>query len=592
MNNEFIAADQLIADRFLLTEAAPSSYEKYGVSTWRATDTVLSRELRAIVIPPDHPHRAAAIDAGRRAGLFDDPHVTAVLGVINNNHDSVIFTEIPVGEALTPYVTEKPLPPATVTAIIGETAAAVNHARHRGLRHLQLSTDHLYLADTGDLMLDGVAIMAAFAGANTDEMSAKLDRDETRGIIVFFAALLAGEDFPADPNTHQDFIYRAAQRDDLPPRVRELFAAELNGTGAQSPADLMAQLVPWGDIDIVGIPLLAAHFAVEQAEKASAAAAYAKDAAKAKAKAPAKPPREEPEEIDWANTFEPVTAEEIFTTVDGVYEEPMPFPSFFGKEGVVLPLMKPAPTAKATTAEDAGQLPDAADTGAASEPSSPALPPALGDEPPRYTIKPDTPDTAAESDSASEANDNSANDNSADAPATPQEAAAEFDSLVASESERHAAAAPAASSADSTAAEASTAATPQPDADSESAPKLGLEAASALAPRNWHTPSDELLSAGGKNYSVPLIVLVIFAIAALLALVISTIKLFAPLDPVHVTPPDSKTASIVLPYSPANDWAGRVGNIAPAAWEISRRQHSECVTMRVTHKFSCPNQHA
>ncbi|MDD7465293.1 MAG: hypothetical protein PUK59_03530 [Actinomycetaceae bacterium] len=254
MNTEMPAAGRRIANRFELAAAFADSYDDYAVSTWRAIDTVLSRELRAVVIPHDHPHRTLAIDAARKAGLFDDPHTCAVLSVVDDDTDSVFFTEFPIGTRLDRYVHGEPLPPDAATAIIGETTSVINHARHQGLRHLQLNASHIFISDAGELMLDGIATMAGLAGAPTDALSTDLDRSETRGLLVFYAALLSGQDFPADPNTHQGLIQSMAERTDLPDRVRDVFQSETAGQGPRSPADLLRRIVPWGDIDVTRLP--------------------------------------------------------------------------------------------------------------------------------------------------------------------------------------------------------------------------------------------------------------------------------------------------------------------------------------------------
>lgn len=262
MEAESPTSSQRIADRFDLTVRYTDSWDQYGVETWRAIDTVLARELRAIVIPHDHPHRTAALDAARRAGLFEDAGATRILFVEDEKEISVVLTEFPLGTSLASFIKTdsesdsegEPLPESILTAIFGQTTSAINHARNRGLRHLQLAARHIYISDSGEVTLDGIATLNALAGVNTDKLSSDLDHDEARGLIVFFAALLHGEDFPADPSTHDDYVRRACDLPDLSQRVRDVFQQERDGYGAQSPADLLRMLVPWGSVDPHSIP--------------------------------------------------------------------------------------------------------------------------------------------------------------------------------------------------------------------------------------------------------------------------------------------------------------------------------------------------
>lgn len=262
MEAESPTSSQRIADRFDLTVRYTDSWDQYGVETWRAIDTVLARELRAIVIPHDHPHRTAALDAARRAGLFEDAGATRILFVEDEKEISVVLTEFPLGTSLASFIKTdsesdsegEPLPESILTAIFGQITSAINHARNRGLRHLQLAAQHIYISDSGEVTLDGIATLNALAGVNTDKLSSDLDRDEARGLIVFFAALLHGEDFPADPSTHDDYVRRACDLPDLSQRVRDVFQQERDGYGAQSPADLLRMLVPWGSVDPHSIP--------------------------------------------------------------------------------------------------------------------------------------------------------------------------------------------------------------------------------------------------------------------------------------------------------------------------------------------------
>lgn len=512
-----------VADRFDLTVRYTDSWDQYGVETWRAVDTVLARELRAIVIPHDHPHRTATLDAARRAGLFEDAGVTRVLFVADEPETSVILTEFPLGTSLTSFIDgdiardsdgdidSKPLPESIVTAIFGETTSAINHARNRGLRHLQLSARHIYISDSGEVTLDGIATLNALAGVNTDKLSSDLDRDEARGLIVFFAALLHGEDFPADPATHDDYVRRACDLPDLPQRVRDVFQQERDGHGAQSPADLLRMLVPWGSVDPHSIPnfsdsletyennlagnvrdigdIYDAHdeqgdirddgadgTARSANDTGSVGGEYGTDDSSEPADADDADADDTPTlSPSWPSVFETVSADAVFTSFGNLHDD------------------EPAPYAL---------LPDDADSDSDSAPESVTLSSTdLADTDQNEQSTLDYDDTAITSQSAADSSHiGTSND-------------AKYGEENQEENEED------------------------------------------LNPLEF--TSETLVNVGGKSFPVANVVLILFALAVLVALIAGVAKLFAPLDPVQIKPYDEAAAYYSritqTPVAPAPD---------------------------------------
>ena len=498
------AAARRIADRFELAVRYAGSWDEYGVETWRAVDTVLARELRAILIPNDHPYRTEALDAARRAGLFEDAGVTRVLFVADEPESSVIFTEFPLGRSLASLIggdtthdmnldiTAELLPESIVTAIFGETTSAINHARNRGLRHLQLSARHIYISDSGEVTIDGIAVLNALAGVNTDRLSAELDRDEARGLIVFFAALLHGEDFPADPSSHNDYVQRACNLPDLPQRVRDVFQQERDGHGAQSPADLLRMLVPWGSVDPQNIPGFSnnpedsegnherdiqENSGADTAETPSAPDTDAAVLGEADAHPQLSP--------QWPSVFETVSTDAVFTSFGTPHtDEPAPH--------ALLPENEPPKSDETDAgAHDADAHDETADPKSEAIESSAAQ---LNSQPDSKFDSYSDAQLIAET----EHGEPEENSESEEFDAADTSHIGYFADLEGTEDEE----------------------------DEET-----FEEDSSL-----EFTSETLVNVGGKSFPVANVVLILFALAVLVALIAGIAKLFAPLDPVQITP--------------------------------------------------------
>ncbi|MCI7551010.1 MAG: protein kinase [Arcanobacterium sp.] len=247
---------RIISKRFELVEPFDSALAFPHTQAWYVHDIVLNQPLRGLIIDPDFGAKARALDAARRTALLNDAHAVSIISAIEDADAAAIFTEIPPGTSLSAILTQHRdvLTPANVVAIIGELASMINTARHQGIRHLQLAARRIFLTDSADVVVDGFGLAAALEGVDTDRLSAELDSDETRGLSVFLAALLLGEDFPEDPNTHDAIVAQARALPELPDQIRDLLTREISHNGPKSPDEFMRQIVPWGTIDLSELP--------------------------------------------------------------------------------------------------------------------------------------------------------------------------------------------------------------------------------------------------------------------------------------------------------------------------------------------------
>ena len=255
MKETFSQAGQRIAGRYDLLFLTDEQLPYATAEVWEARDIVLSRRVRAIVVDGKSPAHGLVADAARRAALVEDARTVSILSVVPTPETAVI-TEIPPGTPLSLRLGGDPIDPAQIRAIVGEVASAINTARHRGVRHLQLRAQNIWISDSGQVVLDGLGVQAALEGIETSERSgADLDRSEARGLTVLLASLLLGREYP-EPALHDAYVREASELENLPGALSELLSREIGGAGANSPNDFMSRLVPWGDVDPVRLPAL------------------------------------------------------------------------------------------------------------------------------------------------------------------------------------------------------------------------------------------------------------------------------------------------------------------------------------------------
>ena len=244
--NSFAQAGQVIAGRYRLTEPFPEQPPYPGVRAWNAVDTLLGTSLRILALDPSNPNASEVLDAARRSSLIDDPHVVRIISVGEDPAAHYVATEIPLGTPLSAYLHGVPFSPDQAQALTGEVASALNSARARGVRHLQLTPQHIRVGVLGEVFIDGLGVEAALANLRADSMSSsQADRMESRGITVLLARLLTG-----DGKSKADAVLRsAAENGSLPGALRSTCTRELRGLGALSPADLVRELAPWGAVE-------------------------------------------------------------------------------------------------------------------------------------------------------------------------------------------------------------------------------------------------------------------------------------------------------------------------------------------------------
>ncbi|AWE43320.1 MULTISPECIES: hypothetical protein [unclassified Actinobaculum] len=247
--NEFAKSGQVLSGRYQLTAPCADQLPYNGTQLWDAVDTLLGTSVRVLVLDPALDSRLDVLDAARRSALVEDAHIVKVLSASEDDNLGYIVTEVPPGKSLATWVPGAPFPPAQAHALVGEAASALNSARGRGLRHLQLSPGRIRVGSAGEVYIDGLGTDAALAGIRPDTLAGiDADRAEARGLVTMLAALLTGASITGSDDARAALAAATANQQ-VPERLREICAREAGRHGPSSPADLVRELAPWPPIE-------------------------------------------------------------------------------------------------------------------------------------------------------------------------------------------------------------------------------------------------------------------------------------------------------------------------------------------------------
>jgi hypothetical protein len=159
----------------------------------------LDREVVLVCFLTASSVASATLDAARRAAGIEDPRLVRVLDV-GTDGDLAFVVEEPLSGAmpLSHILHTGGLPAEEVRRIVGETASALEKARHRGLHHLTLTPSSILRMPDGDVKVRGLATDAALVDAEraSDEQASRID---AVGLVKLIYAGLTGR-WPAGPS--------------------------------------------------------------------------------------------------------------------------------------------------------------------------------------------------------------------------------------------------------------------------------------------------------------------------------------------------------------------------------------------------------
>ncbi len=254
-----IEAGTHLGGRYALEELLAQRGET--LDYWSARDTTLDRLVAVTVLPSHGEHAEAAqavLDGARRVAGVDDPRLVRVLDVGEDDGRSWIIEEgLLEAESLASLVVEHPLPAEEARRIVGETAAALESARRRGLHHLFLNPHAVLRTREGNVKISGVAVAAAIE--QTEELPpAEATLIDTVDLVSLLYTALTGR-WPGEEMEGLRSARRLADGTlpapsevaggvpgDLDAICRMTLAADYDPSrGPRTPGELAQQLSPW-----------------------------------------------------------------------------------------------------------------------------------------------------------------------------------------------------------------------------------------------------------------------------------------------------------------------------------------------------------
>ena len=249
-----------LGDRYTLDELL-ARREGGTLDYWSAHDSTLGRLVAVTVLPATGEHAEVAqavLDGARRVASVDDPRLVRVLDVGSSEGLAWIVEEgLNDAESLASLVADRPLPAEEARRIVGETAAALESARRRGLHHLYLNAHSVLRTAEGGVKVSGVGVASALEG--TDDVTAtEASIIDTADLVsVLYTALTGtwpGEELAGvrAARRAEDGSYAAPSETvggvpgDLDALCRLVLGPESDLAQApHTPGDLARQLAPW-----------------------------------------------------------------------------------------------------------------------------------------------------------------------------------------------------------------------------------------------------------------------------------------------------------------------------------------------------------
>jgi murein biosynthesis integral membrane protein MurJ len=262
---DVVGSGTVLAGRYRVLQPLDSDLQDSPI--WHATDQILDRAVRVRILASGNIPQA--LDAARRAALVSDPRLVRVLDVGSHEGISYVVTEEVRGPSLAELLAAGPFTGDQARAVIGEVASALEVARRRGVHHLALRPSVVHITPDDRVLLTGLAFDGALLGQGLGD-ARTTTRADTVGLVRLLYATLTGR-WPVAtqdliPSTGYGTLPPAPIANDGPVAPGDLVAgvpADLDtlcvvtlgshDDGPHSPAELVRELEPWGEIRAVGV---------------------------------------------------------------------------------------------------------------------------------------------------------------------------------------------------------------------------------------------------------------------------------------------------------------------------------------------------
>ncbi|MCW2817360.1 MAG: serine/threonine protein kinase [Marmoricola sp.] len=186
MTTRSIGAGTLLSGRYRLEDLLSDSD---GACFWRATDTVLARNVAIHAVPSEDPRAARLMEAARRSAAVADPRVLRVLDA--DDHDGItwVVNEWGEGISLDIMLERGTLPASRAAWLTLEVAETIAHGHAQGVAHGRLRPEAVLVTDSGSVKLVGYVVDASLTPTPThDPLYGELDPREAD--VIDLAGLL------------------------------------------------------------------------------------------------------------------------------------------------------------------------------------------------------------------------------------------------------------------------------------------------------------------------------------------------------------------------------------------------------------------
>ncbi|MBA3252204.1 MAG: hypothetical protein H0T66_18320, partial [Geodermatophilaceae bacterium] len=211
----------------LLTRSGPDEDTGAGrLSTWRARDNLLQRDVLLRIHAPGGPAARGLLDRALAAGVLSHPALAMVYDAVDEDRRAYVVSEWVDGQSLAQALTGGPLPEAYARETIRRVAEGVAQAHQVGLAVGGLVPERIILTRSGSVTVAAIPAPAAdFAG-------------DLRALGELLFATMAGFLPLTDDPVELDQQLTNASAPDL----ADAALAALDGR-LQSAAELVAELV-------------------------------------------------------------------------------------------------------------------------------------------------------------------------------------------------------------------------------------------------------------------------------------------------------------------------------------------------------------
>jgi hypothetical protein len=161
-----VGPGSLVASRFRLEDLLE---EHSGARFWRATDTVLARNVAIHVIDAASPRADAVLTAARTSATVTDGHILRVLDAVEEGGMVYVVHEWGSGVSLDRMLAEEVLEPRRAAWLVREVADAITVAHRHGVAHGRLLPENVLVTDAGSVKLIGFVVDAVLHGRAPEE---------------------------------------------------------------------------------------------------------------------------------------------------------------------------------------------------------------------------------------------------------------------------------------------------------------------------------------------------------------------------------------------------------------------------------------